>query len=131
MTVIVAAVITAFLGSVIRPVSDALVDCARSEGKKNRPNSTTETTLRMGPWLALLPSTADHYFGERGKISTRQRPRPKKNRRSFTGTLDTTPMGFLYQPSRFFAPSLRRTFILEKWSCSDVSSPRVGLNGFY
>jgi hypothetical protein len=65
----------------------------------------------MGPWLALLRWNADHYFGERGKTSTRQRPQPKKNRRSFAGTLDTTLIGFLYQPWRFFAPGLGRTFI--------------------
>src|ERR1700674_2920635 len=61
-------------------------------------------------WLCSA-GPPDHYFAERGKTSTRQRPRPKKNRRSFTGTLDTTLIGFLYQPSRFFAPGLRRTFI--------------------
>src|ERR1700680_1078113 len=74
----------------------------------------TDRTALPKPLCAWDPSwlwTADHSFGGRGKTSTRQRPRPKKNRRSFAGTLDTTLIGFLYQPSRFFAPGLRRTFI--------------------
>jgi len=65
----------------------------------------------MGPWLALLRWTADHCFAETGKTSTRRSPRPKKNRQSFSGTLDTTRIGFLYQSLRFFASSQWRTFI--------------------
>jgi hypothetical protein len=81
----------------------------------------------MGPWVALLRSTADHYFGERGKTSTRQRPQRKKNRRSFAGTLDTTLIGVLYQPSRFFAPGLRRTFIWKNGHALMYLRPGFGL----
>src|ERR1700680_3642514 len=74
-------------------------------------------------WLCARPLTT--ILLKDGKLAQGTRPQPKKNRRTFAGALDTTRTGFLYQPSKFFASGLRRTFYLEKRSCSDVSSPRV------
>jgi hypothetical protein len=46
-----------------------------------------------------------------GKLAQGQGRSQRKIARSLAGTLDTTLIGLLYQPSRFFAPGLRRTFI--------------------
>src|SRR5258708_2270139 len=66
MTVTVAAAITALFGSVIRPVSEALVDWGWSAAGSDRLNSAARTTLRMETRIAWYLS------GERAKASTNQ-----------------------------------------------------------
>src|ERR1700730_2288147 len=71
--------------------------------------------------------SADHYFGERGKTSTRQRPQPKKNRgvSRYIG-YDTD---WVFVPGfKIFCLGLRKTFIWKNGRTLMYLSPRVRRN---
>src|ERR1700682_1795503 len=115
MTVTVAAAITALFGSVIRPVSDALVDWEWIASVNNRVRSAAKRTLHME--TRIVPYLSD----ERAKASTNQ-PRYDKESGPVLILINTLPTPNLYQQPKGLSGVSQDNICLEKRLSPDVCS---------
>src|SRR5216683_7111690 len=83
------------------------------EAREKRPDRTALLRLLCAwdpGWLGSAGPLTTVWL-KQGKLAHGEGRGQRKIARVSPGTLDTTRIGFLYQPSRFFAPGSGRTFI--------------------
>src|SRR5260370_16192748 len=105
MTVTVATAITPLFGSVILPVSDALVDWEWIVSGSNRLSSAAKTTLRMETRIAP-------YFSDETANANTNQPYYDKETAPLVISMDTVTTPNVYQAARNF---LRTSQVIFVW----------------